>query len=333
MSFLFQNLHIVNGFDPQIGYDKIIHYKGELPLFGYIKAHKAEMRMKDYEAYRAVYCTLCRELGHSFGPFARFTLNYDFTFLAVLMLAMSKECPGLERRRCVFNPLVRCAGCAGARKEITYSASVAMCMLYYKLRDDMEDRGFWRRIPSALVYPLFALARKKAAVLAPQADRIMAEMMERQRSVESGESYSVDAAAEPTAWALSQIFSQIPLAENAASDPQRRVLERLGYCLGRWVYLVDAMNDMEDDLRHGEYNPYLHRFNIVQENAEAIRKAQREILPGLNVCISEACAAFELLEIHHFREIIHNILYYGLEQVQNSVADGSFRQSDRRQKK
>ena len=75
-----------------------IPYKGELPLFGYIKAYKSELRMKDYEVYRAVYCTLCRELGRSFGPFARFTLNYDFTFLAVLMLSLSPECTRFKLR-------------------------------------------------------------------------------------------------------------------------------------------------------------------------------------------------------------------------------------------
>lgn len=311
-------------------------------MFGYIKAYKAELRMKDYEAYRAVYCTLCRQLGRSFGPLARFTLNYDFTFLAVLMLAMSPDCPGLERRRCACNPLVKCPGCSDGRQEISYSADVAMCMLYYKLRDDMADRGFWRRIPPALAYPWFALARKKAAARVPKADAIIAEMMERQQSVESAGEYSVDAAAEPTALALGRIFAEAvahsgspedAAASRGTSNAQQRVLERLGYCLGRWVYLVDAMQDMEEDLRHEEYNPYLHRFGITRKTVGEIPRARQEILPGLNVCISEACAAFELLEIHHFREIIHNILYYGLEQVQNSVAAGTFRNSDRKEKK
>ena len=187
----------------------------------------------------------------------------------------------------------------------------------------------------------------------PQADRIMTEMMQRQKAVESTGEYSVDEAAEPTAWALSRLFAEgsscMACAENevgqsvkpsddgwsvkAESSPQRRVLERLGYCLGRWVYLVDAMDDMAEDQKHGRYNPYLHRFGLSKAGAEEIDRARQEILPGLNVCISEACAAFELLEIHHFREIIHNILYYGLEQVQNSVANGAFRRSDRKEAK
>ena len=322
-------------------------------MFGYIKAYKSELRMKDYEVYRAVYCTLCRELGRSFGPFARFTLNYDFTFLAVLMLSLSPECTRFKPRRCVFNPLVKCNYCTGRPKELTYSAAVAMCMLYYKLKDDLEDRGFWARLPRYFVYPWFASARKKAAAMYPQADRIMTEMMQRQKAVESTGEYSVDEAAEPTAWALSRLFAEgsscMACAENevgqsvkpsddgwsvkAESSPQRRVLERLGYCLGRWVYLVDAMDDMAEDQKHGRYNPYLHRFGLSKAGAEEIDRARQEILPGLNVCISEACATFELLEIHHFREIIHNILYYGLEQVQNSVANGAFRRSDRKEAK
>ena len=321
-------------------------------MFGYIKAHKSELRVKDYEIYRAVYCTLCRELGRSFGPFARFTLNYDFTFLAVLMLSLSPTCTQFERGRCVFNPLVKCNCCSGRREELTYSAAVAMCMLYYKLKDDMGDRGFWARLPRYLVYPFFASARKKAAALYPWADQIMAEMLQRQRKLESSGNYSVDEAAEPTAWALSRLFVQGAAAmegagsgegltapapgaveDSAAPSPQQRVLERLGYCLGRWVYLVDAMDDMAEDLRRGTYNPYLHCFGLTAGDEGKIGPARQEILPGLNLCISEACAAFELLEIHHFREIIHNILYYGLEQVQNSVAAGTFRKSDRKEAK
>lgn len=325
-------------------------------MFGYIKASKGEMRVKDYEVYRAVYCTLCRELGKSFGPFARFTLNYDFTFLAVLMLSLSPECPGFEKRRCVFNPLVKCSNCRGRPEQLSYSASVAMCMLYYKVKDDMSDRGWFRRIPLLLAYPWFASARKKAAARYPEADRIMAEMMIRQQRVENTGQYSVDAAAEPTAWALSRLFTdgyrqsqrddrpadsleaptvdpESACAPRERSDAAVRVLERLGYCLGRWVYLVDAMNDMEEDLRYGQYNPYVPRYGLTAGDAPAIVRARQDILPGLNVCISEACSAFELLPIHHFREIIHNILYYGLEEVQNSVAAGVFRRSDRREKK
>ncbi len=291
-------------------------------MFGYVRAHKSEMRMKDYEAYRGVYCTLCRRLGKSFGPLARFTLNYDFTFLAVLMLAMSEECPRMKPGRCVFNPLVRCASCTGGKEPIDRSAAIAMCMLYYKLKDDLEDRGFFRSFPTRLIYPLFASARKKAAALVPEADEVMREMVHRQRQVEQSQDPSLDSAAEPTAWALSQIFTLEVAPEKG--EAQRRVLERLGYCLGRWIYLVDALQDMEKDRKHGEFNPYLSRVSVDFSDPDALIQAKKEWLPGLNVCISEVCAAFELLEIHHFREILHNIVYYGLEQVQTSVANGTW---------
>ena len=77
-------------------------------MFGYVKAYKPELRIKEFEFYKAVYCSLCRDLGKKYGIVSRFSLSYDFTFLALLNMSLKNGCNEIERKSCVFNPLKKC---------------------------------------------------------------------------------------------------------------------------------------------------------------------------------------------------------------------------------
>ena len=77
-------------------------------MFGYIRISKPEMRIKEYEMYKAIYCSLCKELGRSYGIFARLTLSYDFTFLALLNMALKDNFCGTNRKKCTCNPFKKC---------------------------------------------------------------------------------------------------------------------------------------------------------------------------------------------------------------------------------
>ena len=77
-------------------------------MFGYIKPFTPDLRLREYEAYKAVYCGLCGQLGRSFGPVARMTLSYDFAFLAMLHYAAGDQAPVIEMGRgCAFVPRKR----------------------------------------------------------------------------------------------------------------------------------------------------------------------------------------------------------------------------------
>ena len=80
-------------------------------LFGYIRASKGDLKVKEYEFYKAVYCSLCKTMGREYSPLSRFTLSYDFTFLALLNIALKDGCDAVERKHCVFNPLKKCIFC------------------------------------------------------------------------------------------------------------------------------------------------------------------------------------------------------------------------------
>lgn len=143
-------------------------------LFGYVKAYKPEMKVKDYEVYKGVYCSLCRQLGHDYGIMARMALSYDFAFLALLRMAVSNECPGFDKGRCPFNPMAKCHYCRsdpGGALEI--SAACVVIMTYYKLRDNIADSSRLKSFVYRLLLPFAARAHKKALRKFPQIDEIL----------------------------------------------------------------------------------------------------------------------------------------------------------------
>lgn len=278
-------------------------------MFGYVRANKPEMKIKDYEQYKAVYCSLCRELGRSFGIVPRMTLSYDFTFLALLRLAVSKECTVFEKKRCVVNPLKKCNYCSNRQEVFRYTSAASVIMIYYKLRDNLHDAGLLKKVGAGLLTPLFMRAHKKAALLYPKLEKSVSDMMNSQFKVESENSVSVDRAAEPTARALGEIASF-----GIENDEQRLILERIGYCLGRWVYLLDAVDDLEKDLETGDFNPF--RLLVNGKDLTAVYEEAGNILTRT---LTELSRTYDLLEVKRFKPILDNILYEGLYVAQRRI--------------
>lgn len=268
-------------------------------MFGYVKPYNPELRVRELEEYKAVYCGLCKQLGRSFGVFARFTLSYDFAFLAMLKTALDSEiCPETERCACIAHPFCKRIR-VRENAAMQMAARAAMISVYYKLLDDREDEGFFRRIGAALLLPFAKRARRKALAFADgaAADEAAAKMSAAQAQLETEKCQIPDAAAEPTANFLAAVLKNC-----AATAEQAAVLERFGYLLGRYVYLCDALDDLEDDRRRGRYNPFLYAGG---EAAIAAKNA-------LFLTTAELSDDFDLLELHRYEGILENIIRIGL---------------------
>lgn len=271
-------------------------------MFGYIRIDKPELKVREYETYKAVYCTLCKKLGKNYGLLSRLTLSYDFTFLALLKMGMTDGCDGFYKKRCTFNPFKKCNYCK-SDKETDMPAAAAMIMLYYKLLDNIADEKGIKKIGYCILKPLFSSARKKARKEYPEIENIICEYINAQAILEKENCDNIDKIAEPTAIALSKILSLC-----SEDDIQKRVLHRLGYCLGRYIYLLDAACDLNEDIKNGKYN-------VLKQSVkgEPAQYAKKRIEPQLYFCINEAAKAFELLELKKYKSILGNIIYLGLE--------------------
>ena len=273
-------------------------------MFGYIRIAKPELKVREYELYKAVYCTLCKRLGKSYGLLSRLTLSYDFTFLALLKMSMTDGCDNFHQKRCAFNPLKKCNYCDNDIAT-EMPAAAAMIMLYYKIKDNIADEKGFKKFFYLLLKPVFSGARKKAKMRYPEIEDIVKRLMDKQFLLEKKACKNVDEACDPTATALSEILM---LCSNDTN--QKRVLSRLGYCLGRYIYMLDAACDLEEDKIKNRYN-VLNRKEISDTN-EYIKS---EIYPKLYFCINEASKAFELLDIKKYKNILGNIIYLGLEDT------------------
>lgn len=280
-------------------------------MFGYVKPFKPELKMKEFDTYKAVYCGLCHQLGRVFGPFAKLTLSYDFTFAAVLSLSVKEKFCGFKKTHCMANPLKR-KDCAVPCDETKFVSASAMILFYYKLKDNIKDSGFLKKVLYTLLLPFASVARKKAKKLYPSLDDIFSRMMKEQFLLEKEKTQSIDKAAEPTAKALEEVFAEF-------DDTQSRPLRRMGYLLGRWIYLLDALDDLKDDAKTKNYNPFLIKFDAYNLTEEKEKEILEYGKGTLNVTVAELANAYELLNLYRYKSILDNIIYLGLKNSAETV--------------
>ena len=277
-------------------------------MFGYLQVKKSELRIREYEAYKAVYCGLCRQLGKDYSVLARLSLSYDCTFYAILLMSLSKSCSGFRDGRCKANPLKKCKFASCADESYNKAAALTVISVYYKLTDDIRDGGFFKRLLCRCLKPFFGRWRKKAMKRYPYLEECVSEMMELQQKAEQNEGSGIDDAAHPTARMLSKI-----LISEARDDIGRTVLGELGYQIGRWIYIIDAADDYDKDKKSHNFNPFLN-----SDKAD-IKEYMNQTL---SQCLARAYDAYELLTVVDFKGILDNMMLYGFPSKQQSVIYG-----------
>lgn len=278
-------------------------------MFGYVRPLRPELKVKDFEAYQSVYCGLCHTLQKRYGLFARLTLSYDATFFALLQLSNEENCPASCRRHCVVHPFTR-RRCFSGGDSLARAADISVILSYYKIRDGIRDSRFPKKLAYVLALPFYAFPHRKAAKNAPDAEAAACAYIAAQNDAEQKRTASVDEAAHPTARMLEQLLSG-----GAQTQTQARILSRLGYFLGRWVYMMDAADDFDDDRRTGSYNPFA---------AQGEKRPTELIERLLNSCLYEIAAAASLQPEGRFDAILKNIFFLGLPGTQKAVLSGQF---------
>lgn len=276
-------------------------------MFGYLQIQKSELLVREYEAYKSVYCGLCKQMGKDYSFLTRLSLSYDCTFYAMLLMSVSKSCTGFRDGHCTFNPLKKCKFAKCESDCYSKASAFSVISVFYKLKDDLADGKFFRKLLTRLILPFFSHWRKKAANRYPDIDKLAAEMMNMQAEAEKDESPSIDKSAHPTAYMLAGLF-----ALEAENETDKRVFYEFGYHLGRWIYLIDAADDIEKDKKSNNFNPFISdKENYDSERISAI----------LNQSLARAYDAYNLIDIKDFRGILDNMLLLGFPSVQNRVTD------------
>ena len=262
-------------------------------MLGYVRAYKPDMTFAQYDIYKGVYCSLCKQIGRRYGLLARATLSYDFTFFALFRLALKNECTAFHKSRCSFNPLKGCYGCDKNEKELQLAADISMLTVYQKYVDNLNDTKGIKHFLLKLLSPYFRHLHKKAKKNCPEADEILISMMASQAEAEKAGS-EFDMAAHPSADALGKLLS-------LGKDSEE--IYRFGYMTGRWVYIADAADDYDSDIKSDCFNPLSSL-----EKEEAMKKAEE----ALNLTLSEAIDVFSKIEFNCYKPILENIIREGM---------------------
>ncbi|MCD7947473.1 MAG: DUF5685 family protein [Oscillospiraceae bacterium] len=270
--------------------------------------------MWENDAYQGVYCGLCHTIGKRHGFWGRMLLNYDFVFLSVLLTPQTER-PTLEKKRCPARLYCTRRNCVTPSAGMDCAADESTVLAYWKLRDTVADAPFWKRQGARLLTLLFRPAYRRAAGAVPAFDALTEESLAALRVLEEEGCPSLDRTADAFA---SILRAAAPTTGDVARD---RAMGELLYHVGRWIYLLDAWDDMEEDKKNGAYNPILARYgDDGAGRGEDIRLTLRH---SCNL----ARSAFQLLDMGSWKELVENILYLGLPSMEEAVFSGERRRA------
>lgn len=275
--------------------------KGDVFLFGTITPLTEELRVREYTAYRSVYCGLCKELKRRYGFFARFLLNYDLVLVALLADGLSGEDGGTRPERCMANP-ARPRPTAGETAGLALAADSLLLLSWHKLRDNLHDEKLGKKLLCAAALPFYHFHYRRAVQHRPELASVISAAIKAQSALEEAGCTSPDEAAAPTGDMLCALFAA------CAKGADRAAAARLGMFLGQIIYLLDAAEDFEKDAKNGSYNVYLSA-GISRD--EALRQAKEQC----NMRAGEATLCYHLLVLRRYREIFDNVMYLGLPKA------------------
>ena len=253
------------------------------------------------------------------------TLSYDFVFLAAVRCHLAGEVPKIKKMRCIPHP-IRARKCVVDSKELNYCADASALLAYQKCKDDFMDEHGFKKFRAVLTLPFLAPAYRRAKKRHPALDQKIADHLERLHQYEMGGS-------EPSADIPASIFGDLmkDVCSQGMEGTSARLAAEIGQTLGRWIYLVDAADDLADDRKKNRFNPYTHLLADppTKEDAETLRVALKAIL-----CETER--AYLLMgepPCPELGEILSNILYLGLPMAAERVLTHGFLETKQKTKK
>ncbi len=274
-------------------------------MLGYVRAYKPDLTFSQYDIYKGVYCSLCKVIGKNYGFLSRMTLSYDLVFFALVRMSVNEQCNEFKKSHCSFNPCKKCLQIDLTNDDLEYTADVSMLMVYYKFVDNLQDSKGMKKFFLHFMTPFFNSIKKKAIKRNPEINEILSQMSLKQVDIETNFDGNIDRACHPSAEALGKLL------EYKKSDDQKEFLYKFGYLVGRWVYLIDAIDDYNNDKRNSNFNPFL--FSGEYNSKTACEK--------LNYTASECVEAFNRISVNRYEKIIYNILYDGLYSSMKSVIE------------
>ena len=261
-------------------------------MFGYVVMNKPEIKFKDFDMYRSFYCGLCRELKERYGLSGQITLTYDMTFVILLLSGLYEPPTKKGSTRCIVHPVRR----QPVRKNaITkYAADMNIFLTYYKCKDDWNDE---RSIPGLFFGKLLEGKEKKSEKIWSKKVQTIVSCLDELSVLEKENATDIDRVSGCFGRIMAEIFAY-------REDVWEPTLRRMGFYFGKFIYLLDAYDDVEEDVKKGNYNPFSKDY-IIKGFDDRVKNM-------LMMMMAETCREFEKLPIIKYTDILRNILYSGV---------------------
>ncbi|MBQ9014514.1 MAG: hypothetical protein IJ109_00205 [Firmicutes bacterium] len=299
-------------------------------MLGYVIPDKGELKVREYEIYTGYYCGICKYIGKTYGQLPRMVLSYDAAFIALLLACVDPEPDAPVQEHCVVHHIkrktvIRC-------RAIEYAGDLMLILAWYKLLDDVQDDG---RNSAKAGLAAFRGTWRKLQKKHPALCKGIGEHLDALNALEREGCDSIDRVAEGFAQVMDVIFREgaafLYGLEDEDADSEKKAglhetFAKAGYHLGKWIYLIDAADDIEENLEAGTYNPLLTRFGYRagKENAEETpgqfrARIDERLRFNLYHYLAVLGESLEALDIKKNSGIIENVIYFGLNRRTDEV--------------
>ena len=279
-------------------------------MFGYITPLKPELKIKDFTRFRAYYCGVCISIKQNYGNLPRATLNYDMAFLALLLDGLSEDNTSAEVKRCIAHPFNKRPIIIN-NEAINYAASMNVALSYYKIIDDVnDDNDIFSKCKAIFLSPY----NKKFSSSIKLINTVIEENLNKLSKYEQNKNYtSIDEICDPFAIIVGKILEYFPNKIYNDSDEKRNLLYNFGYTLGKWIYLIDALDDLEEDITKGKFNPINYLYNINNLPYKEFKESIKDRLEfNILNCAYNCKDILDELEIKKNKDILDNIISLGM---------------------
>ncbi|MBQ8283602.1 MAG: hypothetical protein IJX75_00770 [Clostridia bacterium] len=279
-------------------------------MFGYVRADTPYLYIKDDTLYRAMYCGVCKGIAEVCGHSARMGLSYDITFLSVLLHNIAGQDVVIEKQHCLTH-CIRSRQMAEVDELTRKLGALNTILVYYKYTDDIADgdKGRGKRL---WFQKGFARARRKY----PEIERIVRNNMSAQEQAEKAKTDSIDRAADATANMMAE-FSDYALGEKATA-----YTKNLLYAIGKWIYLIDALDDYDKDKKKGAYNPFVLAYGAECRESLVHGEKGKEIEYIFNSLFFDIRENLSKISFRFNRDLSDNILLRGLPMMTKRIMSG-----------
>lgn len=296
-------------------------------MFGYINPLKSELKIREYDYFKSYYCGLCYSIKENFGNIPRFTLNYDLTFIGFLLDGLTESPINLKKVRCIKHPRKELLICSKT-DALDYVSNLCILLFNLKLEDDISDEN---NLKSKVLY-LF-LNHNNESIKDKYYDMkfVIKDEINKLTTLEKTKEFkSLDEISHPFSHIMGMILKIYPYQFDNDSIIVRDNLYKMGYLIGKWIYLMDALDDLQSDMLKNQFNPYLVLYNGDNSDYKnLINKIIYDIEFNILSTISACSDYLGKIEFKKHKEILKNIIELGminkyyeiLLKIQNSLKE------------